>query len=144
MCGKAQEISTSLDKPHPLQARMAMLADDGVVVDGDAERGGDVDDRFRHLDITPLSPPTSIFTLGLGATASADATRKETLNFYYTVDQLRSGRPCPDPNNLEPYDPRDSLLLQNDLKLNEWLLDVIMAVGTREIGGCEKYPEAET
>jgi hypothetical protein len=86
------------------------------------------------LVLTPVSPPTAIFTLGLGATASADATRKETLNFYYTVDQLRSGRPCPDPNNLEPYAPRDSLLLQNDLRLTEWLFDVIMAVGTREIG----------
>jgi hypothetical protein len=84
--------------------------------------------------VTPLSPASAIFTLGLGATASADATRKETLNFYYTVDQLRSGKPCPDPNTLEPYAPPDSLLLQNDLKLNEWLLDVIMAVGTREIG----------
>jgi hypothetical protein len=84
--------------------------------------------------LTPLSPPTAIFTMGLGASGSTDATRKETLNFYYTVDQLRSGRPCPDPNNLEPYAPRDSLLLQNDLKLKEWLFDVIMAVGTREIG----------
>jgi hypothetical protein len=84
--------------------------------------------------LTPVSPPTAIFTLGLGAAASSDAIRKETLNFYYTVDQLRSGRLCPDPNNLEPYAPRDSLLLQNDLRVTEWLLDVIMAVGTREIG----------
>ena len=30
---------------------MAVLADDDVVVDGNAERGGDVDDRFRHLDV---------------------------------------------------------------------------------------------
>lgn len=84
--------------------------------------------------LTPLSPATSIFTMGLGASASADATRKETLNFYYTVDQLRGGRPCPVPNNLEPNAPPDSLFLQNDLKLKEWLLDVVMAVGTDEIG----------
>jgi hypothetical protein len=35
-----------LDQPHPLQARVAVLADDDVVVHGDAERGGDVDDRL--------------------------------------------------------------------------------------------------
>ncbi len=30
---------------------MPVLADDDVIVHGDAERGGDVDDRLRHLDI---------------------------------------------------------------------------------------------
>jgi hypothetical protein len=30
---------------------MPVLADDDVVVHGDAERPGDVDDRFRHLDV---------------------------------------------------------------------------------------------
>ena len=30
---------------------MSAPADDDVVVRGDAERGGDVDDRFRHLDV---------------------------------------------------------------------------------------------
>jgi hypothetical protein len=30
---------------------MPASADDDVVVHGDAERGGDVDDRFRHLDV---------------------------------------------------------------------------------------------
>jgi hypothetical protein len=30
---------------------MPVLADDDVVMHGDAERGGDIDDRFRHLDI---------------------------------------------------------------------------------------------
>jgi hypothetical protein len=38
---------------HPLQTRMPVLADDDVVVDGNAERGGDIDDRFRHLNIGP-------------------------------------------------------------------------------------------
>jgi len=36
---------------HPLQARMAVLADDDVVVHGNAERGGDLDDRLGHMDI---------------------------------------------------------------------------------------------
>jgi hypothetical protein len=30
---------------------MSAPAEDDVVVHGDAERGGDVDDRFRHLDV---------------------------------------------------------------------------------------------
>ena len=30
---------------------MPILADDDVVVHGDAERGGDVDDRLGHLDV---------------------------------------------------------------------------------------------
>lgn len=38
-------------QPHPLQARMSIPADDDVVVHGDAERGGDLDDRLGHLDV---------------------------------------------------------------------------------------------
>ncbi len=30
---------------------MPVAPDDDVVVHGDAEWGGDVDDRFRHLDV---------------------------------------------------------------------------------------------
>ena len=30
---------------------MPVLADDDVVVDGNAERGGDLDDRLSHMDI---------------------------------------------------------------------------------------------
>ena len=30
---------------------MSVLADDDVVMHGDAERRGDVDDRFRHPDV---------------------------------------------------------------------------------------------
>ena len=30
---------------------MPVLADDDVVVHGDAERGGDIDDRLGHLDV---------------------------------------------------------------------------------------------
>ena len=40
-----------LDQPRPLQARVPVLADDDVVVHGDAERCCDVDDRFGHLDV---------------------------------------------------------------------------------------------
>jgi hypothetical protein len=40
-----------LDQPHALQARMPASADDDVIVHGDAERRGDIDDRTGHLDI---------------------------------------------------------------------------------------------
>jgi hypothetical protein len=40
-----------LDWLHPLQARMPVVADDDVVMDGNAERGRDVDDRLGHLDV---------------------------------------------------------------------------------------------
>jgi hypothetical protein len=36
---------------QPLEARMAVLADDDVVVDGDAERLGDVGDGAGHLHV---------------------------------------------------------------------------------------------
>src|SRR5438105_2268493 len=39
------------NQPHALQARMPVPADDDVVVHGNAERGGDIDDRLRHLDV---------------------------------------------------------------------------------------------
>jgi hypothetical protein len=45
--GEADE----LDQLHPLQARIAVAADDDVVMPGDPERPCDLDDRFRHLDV---------------------------------------------------------------------------------------------
>jgi hypothetical protein len=42
---------SALDQLHPFQAGMAFLADDDVVVHGDAKRGGDVDDGLGHLDV---------------------------------------------------------------------------------------------
>ena len=44
---------TSRDELQSSQTCVTVLADDDVVVDGNAERGGEVDDRFRHLDIGP-------------------------------------------------------------------------------------------
>src|SRR5690606_10185345 len=39
------------DEAQALQAGMAVLADDDVIVDGDAERHGGLDDGLRHVDI---------------------------------------------------------------------------------------------
>src|SRR4051812_3372080 len=46
-CGRM----TASDQLQPLQTRMPVLADDNMVVHGDAERGGDLDDRFGHVDV---------------------------------------------------------------------------------------------
>ena len=46
-CGRM----TASDLLQPLQTRMPVLADDDVVVHGNAERGGDLDDRLGHVDI---------------------------------------------------------------------------------------------
>jgi hypothetical protein len=41
----------ALDQPQTFQAGMAILADDDVVVHGNAERRGDIDDSLSHLDV---------------------------------------------------------------------------------------------
>src|SRR5947207_16017989 len=46
-CGRM----TASDQLQPLQTRMPVLADDDVVVHGNAERGDDLDDRLGHMDI---------------------------------------------------------------------------------------------
>ncbi len=40
-----------LDQLQSLQTRMSVLADDDVIVHGNTEWTGNVDDRFCHLDI---------------------------------------------------------------------------------------------
>jgi hypothetical protein len=67
---------------------------------------------------SPPSPATAIFTLGGGLSGSADATRIDKVNYYYKVSDLygKNGSCVRSPNS-----PTDSLLIQSDLKLAEWL-----------------------
>lgn len=44
-------VCRQLDQPYPAQAGMATLADDDVIMHGNPQRLGEVDDRFRHLDV---------------------------------------------------------------------------------------------
>ena len=69
----------------------------------------------------PPSPPSAIFTLGVDAAASAEATRVEKLNFFYAVKDLylRKGQVC----DASGEDPSGSFLIKNDLKIAE-LLDL--------------------
>jgi len=81
---------------------------------------------------TPHSALTSIFTLNGGLNLSADATRIDKLNYYYTVKELYTQGSCPQNFSL-PHAP-GSLLIQSDLKLAQWLSSQVLEVGTAEVG----------
>ncbi|MGA7265335.1 MAG: hypothetical protein WA709_21655 [Stellaceae bacterium] len=79
------------------------------------------------------NPVTMLFSLGVGLDLSAEATRTDTLNFYYNVRDLAyKEKPCPvGPNgyHLDEHLP-GSLLINSDLKLREWLTGQILYVAT--------------
>jgi hypothetical protein len=85
------------------------------------ERGG-LNPSTKWL---PPSPETAIFTLAGAGSVSAEATRTNKIGSYYTVAQIANGTPC-----LPQSRPGGLFLLQNDLKLREWLLDIVMLRGT--------------
>jgi hypothetical protein len=92
-------------------------------------------DEQSTLSPSGLYFPTNIFSLFGGASVSSDATRVETLNYYYTVKELyRFGKGC-SPNTIASFaeHPTGSLLIQSDLKLKEWLLAVIQSQAVGDI-----------
>jgi hypothetical protein len=79
----------------------------------------------------PPSPANALFNLAGVATLSSDANRIDKLNSFNTVKEFQS-RQC---NRA-----REGLfLLQSDLKLREWLVDVIFTANT---GGINIPPNA--
>jgi hypothetical protein len=70
----------------------------------------------------PPSPVTSVFNLSGTATLSSDANRVDKLNSYNTVKQFLAAPKCTRPGG--------AFLLQNDLGLREWLVDVILGANT--------------
>jgi hypothetical protein len=86
------------------------------------EEKGSVNPTFNWL---PMSPPTAIFNLAGTGTLTSDANRVDKLNSYNTVQQFLHTRCSSRPNG--PY------LLESDLKLREWLVDVILAHNTGAI-----------
>jgi hypothetical protein len=84
----------------------------------------------------PPSPASAVFNLGFGGTLSADATRQDKLNSYYTVQQIRKLGPC-DPATR----PGGLLLLQSDLGLEEWLRANLTAADTGEIQYAMDYSD---
>jgi hypothetical protein len=89
-----------------------------------------------NVNFITKSPPSSLFNLSVGATVSADATRQDKLNSYYTVQQLRDLGPC-DPKTR----PGGLLLLQSDLGLEEWLRDNVTAADTGVIQYASDYSD---
>jgi hypothetical protein len=73
----------------------------------------------------PASPASSIFTLAGAGSLSTEATRINKMGSYYSVAQVVNGISCVPESR-----PGGLFLLQNDLKLREWLLDIIMIRGT--------------
>jgi hypothetical protein len=78
---------------------------------------------------TPTTP-SSIFSLNLGATLSSEAQRIEKLNSFFLVSDLIKNPCSADERNHGPF------ILENNLKLEEWLDDVIQAGVT----GFNKFP----
>lgn len=79
--------------------------------------------------LTPATPATSIFTLAGGGNLAADATRTEKMSFYYTAASLLKSSFC---TRGVKQGNDTSLLVQSDLKLEEWLADYLSAIGTHE------------
>jgi hypothetical protein len=65
----------------------------------------------------PVSPPTAIFSLNGDASLSAQATRIQKLNIFYTMKDLYlpKGQNC----DASGEDPSGSFLIRNDLKLRD-------------------------
>jgi hypothetical protein len=82
--------------------------------------------------LTPPMPKTSVFTLGATALQTADATRIDKVNFYYTIKELYlgRGRKCIRDENPTP----GSFLVQSDLKLSEWLHSYVDSIATGQVG----------
>jgi hypothetical protein len=72
--------------------------------------------------------PTVMFNLGADGSISSEATRTDKLNSYYTVKELLHLGPCE--ASLRTHGP---MLRARDLKLAEWLFDVVTASDTRQI-----------
>jgi hypothetical protein len=94
-------------------------------------------DEQSSLSPSGFYSPMNIFSLFGGAAVSSEATRIETLNYYYTVKDLYYSRACLLPRDIADSHsvdhPLGSLLIQSDLKLTEWLLSVVTGNLTGDI-----------
>jgi hypothetical protein len=84
----------------------------------------------------PPSPASAVFNLAAGGTLSADATRQDKLNSYFTIQQIKKMGPC-DPTTR----PGGVLLLQSNLGLDEWLIFNLTAAHTGEINYGADYSD---
>jgi hypothetical protein len=102
-------------------------------------------DEQSSFSPSGLYSPMSIFSLLGGVGASAEATRIETLNYYYTVKDLYYSKACLNPKDIaDSHSSAGSLLIQSDLKLRELLLDVATAQATGDISVTSPIPANAT
>jgi hypothetical protein len=83
---------------------------------------------------SPLSPASAVFGLAGGVSVSTEATRTNSVVSYYSVAQIVRDFHCGSSGR-----SNGPFLLQSDLKLKEWLLDVVMLQGT----GVAQIPPAK-
>ena len=76
------------------------------------------------VGLSPPSPASAVFTLGIGLNGSSEATRTNSIKSFDTVSQLRKLQRCPPELRGGP------MLLQSNLKLNEWLISALLADST--------------
>jgi hypothetical protein len=110
--------------------------------------GAQVQIQLTVDELGSISPsgsysPMKIFFLFLGGSVSSEATRIDTLNYYYTVNDILNSGLCDAATiaNL-PNHPMGSLLIQSDLKLEEWLDSVVAARATGDISITNPIPAA--
>ncbi len=82
------------------------------------------------------SPVKALFSLAAGVDVSSQATRTDTLNFYYNVGDIYKEPACASPTVIA--EPTGSLLVNNNLKFREFLVDQIFNVGTGELTSIQK------
>jgi hypothetical protein len=76
------------------------------------------------VNVTPLSPLTSVFNINLGATVSTEAQRVNKIGSFFSVADLKKLQACP------PEDRhRGPFILESDLKLEEWLIATMISTG---------------
>ncbi|MBY3537586.1 hypothetical protein HFN68_32600 [Rhizobium laguerreae] len=79
---------------------------------------------------TPPSRGSSSFLLSGGVSGSTEASRINKSNYFYTVKQLHQHGPC---KGEQPKSGSGSPLIQNDLKVGDWLFDQMPSSATNEI-----------
>jgi hypothetical protein len=87
------------------------------------------------LNWVPPSAATRIFNLNTGVDLSSEATRIDKLNSFFTVEELRKFKIC-------AYRTNGPMLLQSDLKLKEWLFDVLDVGTTGQVNYGRNTPKS--
>jgi hypothetical protein len=76
------------------------------------------------VNLTPLSPLTSVFTANLSGTVSTEAQRVDKIGSFFSVGELKKLAACPAEDR-----HRGPFMLESDLKLEEWLIATMVSTG---------------